>query len=159
MSALVINSHEEFEQYLGKELGVSGYLKMTQDRIDKFAEATLDYQWIHTDPNRAKKEGNFGKTISHGYLNIAISPYLWEQIAEIRNIDMMINYGIEDLKYNQPVVVDSEVRLRASLHALVNLRGVSKCHLKVTLEIKGNNKPAYTGILVFLYYFNNNKKK
>ena len=93
---------------------------------------------------------------SKGYLNISISPYLWEQIAEIRNIDMMINYGLEDLKFNQPVLVDSEVRLKAELKSLANLRGVSKCHLKITLEIKGNKKPAFTGVLVFLYYFNNN---
>lgn len=157
MSAVVIGSHEEFEQYIGKEIGVSEYLKITQERINNFADATLDHQWIHTDPERAKKEGNFGSTIAHGYLNISISPYLWEQIAEIRNIDMMINYGMEDLKFNQPVLVDSEVRLKAELKSLANLRGVSKCHLKITLEIKGNKKPAFTGVLVFLYYFNNNK--
>ena len=157
MSKLIIGSHAEFEKYIGKELGVSEYLTISQDRIDKFAEATIDYQWIHTDPERAKKEGNFGSTIAHGYLNISISPYLWKQIAEIQNLNMMINYGMEDLKFNQPVVVNSEVRLRAKLHSLVNLRGISKCHLKVDLEIKGNKKPAFTGILVFLYYFNNNK--
>jgi acyl dehydratase len=157
MSKLIIGSHAEFEQYIGRELGVSDYLTITQDRIDNFAEATLDHQWIHSDPERAKKEGGFGCTIAHGYLNISISPYLWKQIAEIRNLDMMINYGIEDLKFNQPVLVNSEVRLRAKLHSLVNLRGISKCHLKVDLEIKGKRKPAFTGILVFLYYFNNNK--
>lgn len=157
MNPVIIDSHAEFEKYIGKEIGVSDYLQITQDRINKFADATLDHQWIHTDPKRAKKEGNFGSTIAHGYLNISISPYLWEQIAEIRNIDMMINYGMEDLKFNQPVLVDSEVRLKAELKSLVNLRGVSKCHLKITLEIKGNKKPAFTGVLVFLYYFNNNK--
>jgi len=67
MSKVIISSHQEFEQYLGKELGVSDYLKITQERIDKFADATLDYQWIHTDPKRAAKEGNFGSTIAHGY--------------------------------------------------------------------------------------------
>jgi acyl dehydratase len=157
MNPVIIDSHAEFEKYIGKEIGVSDYLQITQDRINKFADATLDHQWIHTDPKRAKKEGNFGSTIAHGYLNISISPYLWEQIAEIRNIDMMINYGMEDLKFNQPVLVDSEVRLKAELKSLANLRGVSKCHLKITLEIKGNKKPAFTGVLVFLYYFNNNK--
>jgi len=157
MSKLIINSHAEFEQYIGKELGVSDYMTITQDRINKFADATDDHQWIHTDPERAKTEGNFGTTIAHGYLNISISPYLWKQIAEIRNIDMMINYGMEDLKFNQPVLVNSDVRLKATLHGLVNLRGISKCHLKVELEIKGNKKPAFSGILVFLYYFNNNK--
>ena len=153
MSKVIISSHQEFEQYLGKELGVSDYLRITQERIDKFADATLDYQWIHTDPERAVKDGNFGGTIAHGYLNISIAPYLWEQIAEIRNINMMINYGVEDLKFNQAVQVNSEVRLRAKLHSLANLRGISKCHLHVTLEIKDNPKPAFTGILVFLYYF------
>ncbi len=156
MGKIIIGSHAEFEKYIGKEIGVSEYLKIDQERIDKFAEATLDHQWIHTDPERAKKEGNFGCTIAHGYLNISISPYLWKQIAEIQNLDMMINYGMEDLKFNQPVLVNSEVRLRAKLHSLVNLRGISKCQLKVDLEIKGNKKPAFTGILVFLYYFNNN---
>ena len=76
MSKLIINSHAEFEQYLGKELGVSDYMTITQDRINKFADATDDHQWIHTDPERAKTEGNFGTTIAHGYLNISISPYL-----------------------------------------------------------------------------------
>jgi acyl dehydratase len=153
MSKVIISSHQEFEQYLGKEIGVSDYLQITQERINKFADATLDYQWIHTDPQRAAKEGNFGCTIAHGYLNISISPFLWEQIAEIRNINMMINYGVEDLKFNQPVQVNSEVRLRAKLHSLTNLRGISKCQLHITLEIKDNTKPAFTGILVFLYYF------
>lgn len=157
MSKLIIGSHAEFEQYIGKELGVSDYMAITQDRINKFADATDDHQWIHIDPERAKVEGNFGCTIAHGYLNVSISPFLWKQIAEIINIDMMINYGVEDLKFNQPVVVNSEVRLRAKLHSLVNLRGISKCHLKVDLEIKGNKKPAFSGFLVFLYYFNNNK--
>lgn len=157
MNPVVIGSHAEFEQYIGKELGVSDYLKITQERINKFAEATLDFQWIHTDPERARIEGNFGSTIAHGYLNISVSPYLWEQIADIRNIDMMINYGVEDLKFNQPVLVDSEVRLRATLKSLANLRGITKCHLGITLEIKGNSKPALTGVLVFLYYFRNSK--
>jgi acyl dehydratase len=156
MNPLVISSHSEFEQYVGKELGVSDYLKITQQKNDRFAEATWDHQWIHTDPSRAQKEGSFGGTIAHGYLNISISPYLWKQIAKIQNINMMINYGVEDLRFNQPVLVDSEVRLRAKLRSLVNLRGISKCHLEIALEIKGNRKPAYTGVLVFLYYFNNN---
>jgi len=155
MSKVIISSHQEFEQFIGKQIGVSDFLKITQDRIDKFADATLDYQWIHTNPERAKKEGGFGCTIAHGYLNISIAPYLWEQIAEIRNINMMINYGVEDLKFNQPVLVNNEVRLVAKLHSLANLRGITKCQLHVTLEIKDNKKPAFTGILVFLYYFKN----
>lgn len=112
MSKIVINSHQEFEAYIGKELGVSDYLKVEQGRVNEFAEATIDHQWIHIDEERAKKEGAFGGTIAHGYLTVSLLPYLWEQIAEINNIKMMINYGIEKLKFNQPVLVGSEVRLR-----------------------------------------------
>jgi len=155
MSKVIIDSHSEFEKYLGKEIGVSDYLKITQEQISQFADATLDHQWIHLDQEKAAKETPFGSTIAHGYLTVSVAPYLWRQIAEIHNLKMMINYGIEKLKFNQPVLVNSEVRLRAKLHSLVNLRGVSKAQLDVTLEIKDNPKPAYTAIIVFLYHFDN----
>lgn len=152
MSKIIIGSHAEFEKFLGEEIGVSEYLEITQDQINKFADATLDHQWIHIDPQRAK-ESPFGSTIAHGYLTVSVAPYLWRQIAEIHNLKMMINYGIEKLKFNQPVTVGSHVRLRAKLHSLVDLRGVSKAHLQVTLEIKDNPKPAFTALIVFLYHF------
>tara|TARA_A100000171_G_scaffold50263_1_gene61180 strand:- start:327 stop:791 length:465 start_codon:yes stop_codon:yes gene_type:complete len=153
MEKLVIASHAEFAEHIGKELGVSDYLKIDQERINVFADATLDHQWIHTDPERAKSEGGFGNTIAHGYLTLSILPHLWEQIADIRNIKMMINYGIERLKFNQPVVADSEVRLRVKLTSLADLRGITKCQLNVKLEIKDNPKPAFTGEMIFLYHF------
>ena len=96
MSKVVINSHKEFEAYIGEELGVSDYLKIEQERVNAFAEATIDHQWIHIDEEKAKSEGAFGGTIAHGYLTVSLLPYLWEQIAEINNIKMMINYGIEN---------------------------------------------------------------
>ena len=154
MSKLVIGSHAEFAEHNGKELGVSEYLKIEQSRVNAFAEATIDHQWIHTDPERAAKEGAFGGTIAHGYLTLSLLPYLWEQIAEIRNIKMMINYGIEKLKFNQPVLVGDEVRLKVKLTSLVDLRGISKCQLNVVLEIKDKRKPAFTGEMIFLYHFN-----
>ncbi len=152
MSKLIISSFDEFASHAGKELGVSDYLKITQQQINLFADATIDHQWIHTDPVRAA-ESPFKKTIAHGYLTLSIIPHLWEQIAEFHNTKMMINYGIEKLKFNQAVVVDSEVRLRAKLHSIINLRGVTKFEIEVTLEIKENPKPAFTGLLVFLYHF------
>lgn len=154
MSKLIINSYAEFEQYVGKELGVSDYLKITQDRINKFAEATLDYQWIHVDEERAKVESPYKSTIAHGYLMVSILPYLWDQIIEVRNIKMLINYGIEKLKFNQAVVVDSEVRLKVKLESLVNLRGIAKAELKAILEIKDSKKNAFEENVIFLYHFN-----
>jgi len=152
MAQLIISSHAEFENYLGKELGVSQYHEITQSQIDQFADATLDHQWIHTDPTRAA-ESPFKSTIAHGYLTLSLVPHLWDQIAEFRNIKMMVNYGIEKLKFNQPVLTTQQVRLRAKLHSIANLRGITKFEVDVTLEIKDNAKPAFNGVLVFLYHF------
>ncbi|QSE97033.1 MaoC family dehydratase [Fulvivirga lutea] len=149
---IIINNHKEFEQWVGKEMGVSNYIKITQEQINKFADATLDHQWIHTDPERAK-QSQFGSTIAHGYLTLSVTPHLWEQIADIRNTKMMINYGIEKMKFNQAVKVDSEVRLKAQLASLIDLRGITKAQLDITLEIKDNPKNAFTASLIFLYHF------
>lgn len=153
MSKVVINSHEEFEAFLGKVIGVSDYLQITQDQINKFADATLDHQWIHTDPDRAKKESQFGDTIAHGYLTLSLLPHLWEEIVQFNNIKMMVNYGIEDLKFQEPVKVNSKVCLKAELTDIKNLRGITKTFMKATLEIEGSKKPAFTGTVVFIYHF------
>ncbi|MDB5012791.1 MAG: Enoyl-CoA hydratase [Daejeonella sp.] len=148
-----ISSHEEFEQYLGKEIGTSDYHKITQEQINLFADATLDHQWIHIDSKRAETESPFKNTIAHGYLTLSLIPYLWKQITEITNLKMEINYGIEKLKFNQAVTVDSEVRLTVKLASILNLRGVTKCTLDVELEIKDSKKSAFNGTLIFLYHF------
>jgi acyl dehydratase len=150
---LIISNYEEFEAYLGKELGTSGWHTIDQAQISKFADATLDHQWIHIDQERAATEGPFKATIAHGYLTLSLIPYLWKQIAEIRNLKMEINYGIESFKFGQAVVVDSEVRLKTKLKSIVNLRGTTKVVIEVVLEIKDQPKPAYTGDVMFLYHF------
>jgi acyl dehydratase len=153
MSKVVINSHKEFEEYIGKEIGVSDYLKITQEHINKFAEATLDFQWIHIDAERAKSESPYKTTIAHGYLNLSVIPYLWGQIIEVNNVKMTVNYGIEKLKFNQPVLVNSEVRLRAKLNSLIDLRGITKAKINVALEILDNKKTAFDATIIFLYHF------
>jgi acyl dehydratase len=153
MPKLIINSFAEFEQHIGKELGVSEYHKITQEQINLFADSTLDHQWIHIDPKRAATESQFKSTIAHGYLTLSLVPHLWDQIAEVNNYTMLVNYGIENLKFNQPVLVNQEVRLRVMLQALTNLRGIAKTEMRVTLEIKDNPKPAFTATIVFLYHF------
>lgn len=154
MQPLSIGSFEEFERYNGQELGASDYFRITQDQIQLFADATHDHQWIHCDPERAKKEGAFGNTIAHGYLTLSIVPFLWEQIVQVKNLKMMINYGIENLRFAQAVTVDSEVRLVARLKNVANLRGTVKAEVEVKLEIKDQKKPAFAGLLIFLYHFN-----
>ena len=153
MGQLIINSYSEFEEYVGKELGVSEYHQVSQEQINLFADATLDHQWIHVDAERAKKESPFGATIAHGYLSISILPYLWYKIIKVNNITMLVNYGIENLKFGQPVVVNSEVRIATKLKALTNLRGTAKAEVEVVMEIKGSKKHAFKGVIVFLYQF------
>lgn len=154
MSKVVITSFEDIESYVGKELGVSEIHTITQDQINKFAEATIDHQWIHTDPERAKTESPFKDTIAHGYLTLSLLPYLWSQIVEVNNLKMQVNYGIDKFKFNQPVLVNGQVQLRAKVVSVVNLRGVTKTVIGARLEIIGSKKPAYEGEVIFLYHFN-----
>lgn len=156
---VTVNSFKEFEQYVGKELGASEYLTITQEQINMFADATLDHQWIHVDVEKAKAESPFQNTIAHGYLTLSVLPHLWAQIAEVNNVKSLINYGIEKLKFNQPVVVGSQIRLSARLLSLVNLRGIAKAEMKVTMEIKDSKKNAFEGSVVFLYNFEEGYKE
>ncbi|WP_231459867.1 MaoC family dehydratase [Pedobacter sp. Leaf132] len=151
---VIINSFEEYESFLGKEIGSSEWHKIEQKQVDDFANATLDFQWIHTDPERAKTESPFGSTIAHGYLTLSLIPYLWKQIADIQNVKMEVNYGIEKFKFNRPVLVNDEVQLRAKLIAICDLRGITKVVIEANLDINGQTKTAYTGNVVFLYHFN-----
>ena len=152
MSKIIVNSLKEFASLEGTEIGVSDYMKINQDQISKFADATLDHQWIHTDPERAK-ETQFGSTIAHGYLTLSILPYLWEQIIEVNNLKMQVNYGIDKFKFMEAVRVNDEVRLKVKILSIKDLRGICKAEMLTTLEIKGRKKPAYVGHVLFLYHF------
>ena len=153
MSKLVVNSYEEFAAHLGEELGVSDWLQIDQERINLFADATLDHQWIHVDVERAKKESQFQSTIAHGYLTLSLLPYLWEQIIEVNNIKMLVNYGMDKMRFGQAVVTGSRVRLATKLYAVSNIRGICKTEIEFKIEIEGQRKPALEGIATFLYYF------
>lgn len=153
MNPIVINSFDELSEYVGKEIGVSDYLEITQEQINLFADATLDHQWIHTEPERAAAESPFKSTIAHGYLNISVLPYLWSQIVDVRNSKLTVNYGIEKLRFMQAVTVNSKVRIRVKLVSVVNLRGTTKAELNAVMEIEGSKKPAFEANIVFLYHF------
>ena len=153
MGKLVINSYEEFAAHLGEDLGSSDWLLVDQDRINLFADATLDHQWIHVDVERAKKESPYKSTIAHGYLTLSLLPYLWDQIIEVNNIKMLVNYGMDKMRFGQPVITGSRVRLSTKLHNIANLRGICKAEIAFKIEIEGQRKPALEGIASFLYYF------
>ena len=155
MEKLVINSYDEFAAHLGQQLGVSEWLEVNQERINMFADATLDHQWIHVDVERAKNESQFKSTIAHGYLTLSLLPHLWNEIIEVHNLKSMVNYGMDKMRFGQPVLTGSSIRLVASLHNIINLRGTCKAEIKFTIEIKDSKKHALEGIATFLYYFSN----
>ncbi len=152
MGKLVINSYDEFAAHLGEVLGTSEWLEVDQDRINLFADATLDHQWIHVDVEKAKVESPYKSTIAHGYLTLSLLPYMWDQIIEVNNLKMMVNYGMDKMKFGQPVITGSSVRLVTTLQSIVNLRGTCKAEIKFTIEIKDSKKPALEGAATFLYY-------
>ncbi|MCI6234641.1 MAG: MaoC family dehydratase [Prevotella sp.] len=156
MEKLIINSYDEFAAKLDMELGKSEWLEVDQERINMFADATLDHQWIHVDTEKAKVESPYKSTIAHGYLTLSLLPYMWEQIIEVRNIKMLVNYGMDKMRFGQPVITGSRVRLVTKLHNIQNLRGICKAEIDFKIEIEGQRKPALEGIASFLYYFNAN---
>lgn len=153
MGKLVINSFEDFQQYVGQELGVSDYIELSQERINLFADATLDHQWIHVDTEKAKAESPFGQTIAHGYLTMSLLPVMWDQIIEVNNIERMMNYGMDKMKFQQPVLSGQHVCMRTRLEEVMNLRGAIKTTIKFTIEIQETGKKALEGLATFIYYF------
>ncbi|AEJ15190.1 MULTISPECIES: MaoC family dehydratase [Pseudomonas] len=134
----------ELSQYVGKELGRSAWLKIDQQRINLFAEATGDFQFIHVDPEKAAKTP-FGCTIAHGFLTLSLIPKLIEDILVLpEGLKMVVNYGLDSVRFIQPVKVDSQVRLKVDL-AEVTEKRPRQWLLKAiaTLEIEGEEKPAY----------------
>src|ERR1700744_1963387 len=142
---IVIKNYAEFESHLGNHLGTTDWHLIDQEQINKFAEATIDHQWIHTDPDRAARESPFKATIAHGYLTVSLLPYFWHQIADVQNLKMQINYSIDNIRFGQAVTVNSRVRLKARLAAIINLRGITKATIGVEMEIEGEKINLYIG--------------
>lgn len=150
---LIINSYEDFATYVGKELGVSQWVELSQERINQFAAATDDFQWIHVNEERCKAESPFGQTIAHGYLTISLIPLMWNQIIEVNNLERMMNYSMEKMRFGQPVLSGQSIRMRVSLQELQNLRGAIKTKVKLVIEIKETGKKAAEATAAFVYYF------
>ena len=150
---ITIGSYEELASWIGKEMWQSGCVTFDQERINKFADATLDHQWIHTDPERYKTESPFGQTIAHGYLSLAVLPYLWNQIVEVHNLERMMNYGLDKLKYAQPVLSGQSIYMKTKMVDCQNLRGAIKTTIHVTMIIKETEKKALEADATFIYFF------
>jgi acyl dehydratase len=132
---------DEFVAAQGAELGPTDWLEVTQDRVNLFADATDDHQWIHIDPERAAN-GPFGGTIAHGLLTLSLLPHFTHQLYTVDNIAMAINYGYNKVRFITPVRVGAKIRARAQIAKVDQLDGSVQATVTVTVEIDGSDKPA-----------------
>ncbi len=132
---------EALRAAVGTEIGVSDWLTIDQDRIDKFAAATDDPQWIHVDPERAAR-GPFGRTIAHGFLTLSLTVPLVDQVASVGGISMGINYGLNRVRFITPVPVGGRIRARVTLDSVSDIPGGVQAQRTVTVELEGADKPA-----------------
>jgi len=135
----------------GTDLGPSEWLEITQDRVNTYADATGDHQWIHVDVERARS-GPFGGPIAHGYLTLALVIPLWTQILRIEGIGLAINYGLNRLRFPAPVPVGAAVRLHARVGAVEEVRGGVQLTVEFTVEVRDSDKPALVAEAVYRYH-------
>jgi acyl dehydratase len=148
----VVRNIEEAKALVGQELGVSGWILLDQARIDRFAAATDDHQWIHTDPDRARTGMPGGKTIAHGYLLLSLMPALMDMIVELPTLQRAINYGLNKVRFKNPVPAGSRVRMRSRLVQAQKRAGALQVILENTLEIEDQDKPAFVAEVIALYF-------
>jgi len=150
---LEVEHAADLKAYEGKEIGVSDWYTVTQEQIDKFADATGDHQWIHVDVERAKNEMPGGKTIAHGFLTLSLIPMLSQQISHISNVKRGINYGCNKVRFTSPVPAGSKVRARAKLMAADPMDGGGvRLTNQVTVEIEGQERPACVAETMSIVY-------
>ena len=143
----------ELKSLEGQEVAVGDWLEITQERIDQFADATSDHQWIHVDPGRCKRESPFGTTIAHGYLTLSLIPYLNQQSFQIRQpMRMGINYGSNRVRFTSPVPVGSRIRNRMTILEVSEVPGGWQARWNVTIEIEGSAKPACVAEVISRMY-------
>jgi acyl dehydratase len=152
MPKRLIQNLEELKKMVGLEVGVSDWHEVTQDAVNKFADATLDHQWIHIDPERARRESPFGGPIAHGYYTLSLAPYLLDLVMDVKEKKMGVNYGLNKLRFTAPVPIPSHVRLRATLSQVEEIRGGVQAIFNLQFEVEGKEKPACVAEAVYRYY-------
>lgn len=149
----VIPSLEAIQEYVGQALGPSDWIPVSQARIDAFAEATDDHQWIHTDSERASREAPWKSTIAHGYLTLGLTPHLLRRILHIEGCTTAVNTGLDKLRLSAPVPSGSRVRMRAEIRDARNLpRGGVRVMFAVRIEVEGGTKPALRANVNYVYF-------
>jgi acyl dehydratase len=149
--ALIINGIDDMKARVGEHLGYSDYVEITQERVNTFAEATGDFQWIHVDVERAK-QGPFGGPIAHGYLTLSLGPMLSPTIFQVHGISMGVNYGCGKVRFPSPVPVGAQLRLGAKLLSVEDVAGGAQVTMEFTFEVEGAPKPSCVAEVIFRYY-------
>lgn len=148
---VIFESPHKLTEAVGKHLGHSEWLTIEQERVDKFAEATGDHQWIHVDAERAKT-GPFGATIAHGYLTLSLVSFFLPQVIEVRGFEFAVNYGVNKVRFPAPVKVGSKIRGGAEVVNVEEAKGGIQSIVRVTVEIDGEERPACIAETVSLYF-------
>ncbi len=136
-----IETLAELKQLVGQEVAVSDWVEITQERVNLFADATGDHQWIHVDVERSKRESPFGSTIAHGFLTLSLLPMMMERSIAMRDVRMAVNYGLNKVRFPAPVAIPSRVRGRIRLLAVDDIAGGAQMIWEVTMEREGSDKP------------------
>jgi acyl dehydratase len=151
MTTLTIATPNDLLNYVGTELGPSEPLQISQTRINQFADATGDHQWIHVDPVKAKT-GPFGTTIAHGYLTLSLANWFLPQLLEVKGVSMGVNYGAETIRFPAVVPVDSTVRARGQIVSVEPSKGGVKTVVRITITVEGSERPACIVDTISIFY-------
>jgi acyl dehydratase len=148
----VIESLDALARLTGSEVACSEWLLLDQARIQRFADATGDQQWIHTDPERAARESPYRSTIAHGYLTLSLLPMIFEACVRIDGVAMSINYGLDRLRFPAPVLAGQRVRGRLVLDRVEPIAGGVQAYWSATIEVEHGDKPACVALMLVRYY-------
>ncbi len=153
VAAVIVDTPDSLKEYVGKEIGVSEWLTITQERIAQFAEATEDRQWIHLDRERAEKESPFGTTIAHGFLTLSLISRFMKDVIQVRSgVGMAINYGLNRVRFPAPVRAGSKIRARVTLLSVKEVSGAYEAVYSVTVEGESGEKPCCVAESIVRYY-------
>jgi len=152
MPPVVVETVQSLKERIGEELALTDWITVTQERIDRFAEATDDRQWIHVDHDRAQRESPYGTTIAHGFLTLSLLSYLIGQAVEVRGVRMAVNYGLNRVRFPSPVRAGSQVRARVSLQSLKETPEVVDATFLISVEGRVLDKPCCMAEWIVRYY-------
>jgi acyl dehydratase len=147
----IVDGVDAFHDLNGQQIGYTEWQPITQERVDLFAEATDDHQWIHVDPERAK-DGPFGGTIAHGYLTLSLAPVLLNKVLRVENMTFGVNYGANKIRFPSPVLVGSELRMGVTVASVEDVEGGVQVTFDLVMELRDAKKPACVAQVVYRYF-------